>query len=261
MKTNKFFPIFAILLVIFGLLILQPLLAAPVNAQVYLYTPTAEANGNIYYIVKTGDTCDSIALLNNVSLDDLRSLNQLNLDDCNQLTIGRKLLIGIVPTAVITPGPSPTPTSSIPTPMPVIGKGSICVYLFNDVNGNAMVDTNETALAGGEISISSKAGNFAKTASTTGDGNALCFTEINEGEYTVSVAIPEGYNATTDQNYIDHLKAGDTSTVNFGAQESSNINISGGSPGGSILLAIIGGLILIAGVGIGLYAYFVMHKK
>jgi hypothetical protein len=261
MKTNKFFSIFAILAVLIGLFILQPLLAAPTSAQVYIYTPTAEANGNIFYIVNSGDTCDSIALLNNITLDNLRSYNQLNLDDCNKLTVGRKLLIGIVPTAVITPGPSPTPTSSIPTPMPVIGKGSICIYLFNDVNGNAMVDTNETALVGGEISISSKAGDFSKTASSAGDGTPVCFDEINEGEYTISVAIPEGYNSTTTQNYVDTLKAGDTSTVNFGAQESSRINIGGGGSGGSIILAIVGGLILIAGVGIGLYAYFVMHKK
>jgi len=124
-----------------------------------------------------------------------------------------------------------------------------------------MVDGDETALAGGEISVSSKAGDFAQTAKTNSDGTAVCFNDINEGEYTISIAIPEGYNATTDQNYTDLLKAGDTSTVNFGAQESSRINIGSGGSGGSILLAIVGGLILIAGLGIGLYAYFVMHKK
>jgi hypothetical protein len=74
------------------------------------------------------------------------------------------------------------------------------------------------------------------------------------------VAIPEGYNATTDQNYNADLKAGDTATINFGAQESSRHNSSGGS-GGSILLAILGGLILIGGVGFGVYAYRTTQKR
>jgi LysM repeat protein len=261
MKTKNLFFVITFILLLVGLLVLQPLFSAPVNAQVFIYTPTAEENGNIYYVVKSGDTCESIALLNNISLDSLRSLNQLNLDDCNNLTIGRKLLLGTVPTAVITPGPSPTPTSLLPTPMPVVGKGTICVYLFNDTNGNAMVDTGETALAGGEVGITSKSGNYAKTASTTGDGNPVCFEDIDEGEYTISMAIPEGYNATTDQNYTDQLKAGDTSTVNFGAQQGSLIDIGGTGSGGSILLAVVGGLILIVGVGIGFYAYVIMKRK
>lgn len=261
MKTKNFFFILTFVLLVAGLLVLQPLFSAPVHAQVYIYTPTAEENGNIYYVVKSGDTCESIALLNNISLDNLRSLNQLNLDDCNTLTIGRKLLLGTVPTAVITAGPSPTPTSLLPTPMPVIGKGTICVYLFNDTNGNAMVDGDEAALAGGEVSVSSQDGKFAQTAATTGDGNAVCFKEIDAGKYTISVAIPEGYNSTTEQNYTDELKSGDTSTVNFGAQESSLINVSGGGSGGSILLAVLGGLILVAGVGVGLYTYTFMRHK
>lgn len=261
MKTKNFFLILTLLFLATGLLVVQPMLSAPVNAQVFIYTPTAEENGNIYYIVKSGDTCESIALLNNITLDTLRSLNQLNLDDCGSLTIGRKLLIGTVPTAVITAGPSPTPTSSLPTPMPVVGKGTICVFLFKDSNGNAMVDGDETSLAGGEVSVSSQSGDFAQTAATTGDGNPVCFEEINEGEYTISVAIPEGYNSTTEQNYTDQLKAGDISTVNFGAQESSALDIGGGGSGGSILLAILGGLILVAGVGVGLFAYMTMKRK
>lgn len=261
MKTKNVFFILTFLLLTAGLLVIQPMLSAPVNAQVFIYTPTAEENGNIYYIVKSGDTCESIALLNNISLDTLRSLNQLNLDDCSTLTIGRKLLLGTVPTAVVTAGPSPTPTSLLPTPMPEVGKGSICVLLFLDTNGNAMVDGEETSLAGGEVSVSSKAGDFAKTASTTGDGNPVCFEEINAGEYTISVAIPEGYNATTDQNYTDQLKAGDVSTVNFGAQQSSALDLSGNGSGGSIILAVLGVLILVAGVGVGFYVYTMMKRK
>ena len=262
MKTIKFFPIFAIILAFIGLLIVQPMLAGPASAQNYIYTPTAESNGNIYYVVKAGDTCQSISLINNVSIDQLRAYNNLNLNDCDRITVGKKLLIGIVPTVAATAGPSPTPTSALPTPMPVKGLGTICVYLFDDKNGNAIAETGEASLAGGEISVVSTDGNFSKTAASTAEDASVCFADISEGDYTISVAIPEGYNATTSQNYTVKLKAGDTSTIDFGAQPSSHLNIStGGSNGTSILLAIVGGLILIAGVGIGIYAYLTLQKR
>ncbi|MHC1740192.1 MAG: LysM peptidoglycan-binding domain-containing protein [Anaerolineaceae bacterium] len=261
MKTPKIISAFAFVFFLFGLLILQPFLSSPANAQVFIYTATPESNGNIYYIVKSGDTCQSISLLNEISIDQLRAYNQLELNDCDALTIGRKLLIGIVPTAVITAGPSPTPTSNLPTPIPVIGQGSICVYLFNDINGNAIAETGETSLAGGEISIVNTSANFSQTAPSTGDDLAVCFSNINEGTYTISVAIPDGYNPTTSQNRTIQLKAGDTSTVDFGAQASSRLNIGNSSGGSSILLAVVGGFILIAGIAVGLYAYFTMKKK
>jgi LysM repeat protein len=262
MKTIKFLPLVAIVFCFIGLMIVQPMLANPANAQDYIYTPTAESNGNIYYVVKTGDTCQSISLINNVSIDQLRAYNNLNLNDCDKITIGKKLLIGIVPTVAATAGPSATPTSSLPTPMPVKGMGTICVYLFTDKNGNAIAETGESSLAGGEISVASTAGDYSKTGSSTGDDLPVCFSNITEGTYTISVAIPEGYNATTSQNYTVKLKAGDTSTIDFGAQPSSSLTINTSSSNGtSILLAIVGGLILIAGVGIGLYAYFIIQKK
>lgn len=264
MKTHKLLPAFAIIFALFALLIAQPLFTAPTLAQgIPIYTPTAEANGNIYYIVKSGDTCQTISLINNISTDQLLSLNHItSVDDCDRLTVGRKLLIGIVPTQAITAGPSPTPTSSLPTPMPVKGQGTICVLLFNDTNGNAVAETGENSLANGEISIASQAGDYSKTAPSTGDNTPVCFNNINEGQYTISVAIPEGYNATTAQNYTVQLKAGDTSTIDFGAQPGSQMNPSSSNSGGtSLLLAVIGGLILIAGVGIGVYAYLTMQKK
>jgi LysM repeat protein len=263
MKTKKILTVIILLAVLVGLLILQPILANPVNAQVYIYTPTAESNGNIYYIVKSGDTCTSISLINNVSVDQISQLNQLGVGDCDNLIVGKKLLIGIVPTLAITAGPSPTPTSSLPTPMPSIGQGTICVYLYNDINGNAIAETGETSLANGEVSVTSTAGDYSKTAPTTADDLPVCFENINEGSYTVSVAIPDGYNATTTQNYSVQLKGGDTSTIDFGAQPSSHLSISNeqGSGGSSLLLAIIGGLVLLAGLGIALYVYLNMKKK
>jgi len=247
----------------FTVLLVTPVLVKPVNAQIFYNTPTAFANGNIYYTVKQNETCDSIAALNNVDVGVLRDLNNLDLDQCRFLQIGQQLLLGTVPTAVVTAGPSPTPTSDLPTPEPVKGYGTICVYLYDDVNGNAIAEDTEitnTGLAGGEVSISSKAGDFNRTGTTLNTGEPICFSDAPEGEYTISIAIPDGYNPTASQNYSINLKAGDTSTVNFSAQASSSLPIVTKEGNKSVFLAVIGGLILVAGVGLGLYAR-VIHKR
>lgn len=250
----------------FGLLAISPFFLNSASAQVFYYTPTAEANGNIYYVVKSGDTCDTISLLNNIPVETLRSLNQLDLDKCRFLQIGQKLLLGTVPTAVVTAGPSPTPTSLLPTPEPIKGFGTICVYLYNDVNGNAMAEESEftdTGLAGGAISVSNQDGSFTRTGTTISTGEPICFEEAPEGTYTISIAIPDGYNATAKQNYTIQLKAGDTSTVDFSAQESSSFNTVRNEGGNSsVLLAVVGGIFLVLAAGLGLYArYFLRNSK
>ena len=240
----------------FGLLLLTPLMTTPVNAQVFYYTPTASENGNIYYTVRENETCESIAFLTGVDIGVLRDLNDLDLDQCRFLQVGQLLLLGTVPTPIITSGPSPTPTSSLPTPIPPKGTGTICVYLYNDINGNAMAETDEitnTGLAGGEVSVSNKTGDFTRTGTTLGDGNAICFEDAPEDEYTISVAIPDGYNPTANQNYTVNLKAGDTATVNFSAQASSTIIDVTNEGNSSVFLAVIGGLIILAGIGLAFY--------
>lgn len=263
MKRTQKILMFALLMTGFGVLLATPLLATPVNAQIYYYTPTAFANGNIFYTVKEGETCESIAALNLIDLNILRDLNSLGLDECNTLQIGQQLLLGTVPTPMITIGPSPTSTSNLPTPEPIKGYGIICVYLYDDVNGDAMADaseTTDTGLAGGEISLVNKEGDFTRTGTTINTGEAVCFEDAPEGEYTISVAIPDGYNPTASQNYTINLKAGDTATVNFSAQASSTLPTVTEEGKPNVFLAVIGGLVLVAGIGLGLYVKFIQRK-
>jgi len=260
---KKTISIISVFLTVLLLLIVAPLLTQTAHAQVYYYTPTADANGNVIYTVKEGDSCESIALLNGISLDTLKSLNGLDVDGCRFLTAGQKVRLAIVPTPVITPGPSPTPTSAIPTAQPAVGYGTLCVYLFDDINGNGMVDPGEGPIAGGQFSVSSSSS--ATSLSGTSIANAtfdpVCFENIPESRYTISMAIPEGYNPTSDQTISVDLKAGDTATVNFSAQSSSRSSASQQQNGNkSLLLAVIGGIILIAGVGLGFYVRLLMAK-
>ena len=198
-------------------------------------------------------------------METLRTLNNLGLDQCRFLQVGQKLLLGTVPTPVITPGPSPTPTSSLPTPQPEQAFGTICVYLYDDVNGNAMAEESETTntgLLGGKVSIVHEGGLYSNVGTTLNTGEATCFEDIPAGMYTISMAIPEGFNPTSDQNARIDLKAGDTSTINFSAQLSArNPNRPENSGNKSILLAVLGGVILLAGVGVGLYARYILRAK
>ena len=265
MKTARVFFYLSITLAAMGLLVSSFLFSTPVSAQVLYFTPTADDSGAIYYIVREGDTCDSISLINNIPVDTLRNLNGLTFDQCRFLQVGQKLLLGTVPTPIITAGPSPTPTSSLPTPEPVRGFGTICVYLYNDVNGNAMAEEEETlntGIGGGQVSLTQLGGEYSNVGTTLSNGLPLCFKDIPEGEYSISIAIPDGYNPTTAQNTKVLLKAGDTSNINFSAQVNGQ-TIAGehaAEAGNSLLLGVIGLLILVAGIGVGLYARYILRK-
>src|SRR5262245_31483470 len=97
-------------------------------------TPTAQPDGRILYIIEAGDTCIRIALLNGITVEQLRQLNSKIDAGCTNLIAGQELLIGLVGPAAATntPGPSPTPAPPTVTPTPFAGTTEICVLLFND---------------------------------------------------------------------------------------------------------------------------------
>lgn len=248
-----------VLLLAFSVVI--PVTASPQSYQAYYYTPTAREDGRIIYIVKEGDTCISISLMNNIDEDVLRLNNNLTGDDCINLQANQELLLGI-----ITPQPSPTPslTPTGPTPTVMAGYGNICVNLFDDVDGNATAGDTEVAIAGGQVSVSNPSGSVSLTGETSADiATPLCFEDLAEGEYYISVAIPDGYNATNDPNYILQLNAGEVSVIDFGAQVTSSINTTTGGDGGGNepLLAIIGILCVLAGLGVGVYWFRLSRSR
>ena len=95
---------------------------------------------------------------------------------------------------------------------------------------------------------------------TLGNGDPVCFNDIPEGTYSISIAIPDGYNPTSNQNVTVQLKAGDVSHINFSAQVSGHTQAQQeqNATSGSILIAVIGGIIVLAGVGIGFYARYIL---
>ncbi|PKN87756.1 MAG: hypothetical protein CVU46_03465 [Chloroflexi bacterium HGW-Chloroflexi-8] len=239
-----------------------PVFANP-NIQVYYYTPTAQPDGRILYTVKDNDTCISISLLNNITQDQLQLLNNIEGDGCLFLRVGQELLLGTVapePTA----GPLSTATSILPSPTPFNGTGEMCVLLFNDINGNALIDdeTVELPLSGGALSVKDSLGRVSINEQTKQTGES-CFTDLPEDTYTISIAVPEGYNATMQTTINVLLTAGDITSVDFGAQISGAGEAIQNDPttkNQSPLLGILGGLVLLFGLGIGIYALRIQKK-
>jgi hypothetical protein len=128
----------------------------------------------------------------------------------------------------------------------------VCVTLFEDLDGNQRRASNEMYLGGGVISISNRVGTFSETKETVGGDPALvdltCFDDVPEGEYNLSMGIPDGYNPTTSMNYALSVTAGDTIVVDFSAQPTTQITAAEVAPEAqrSPLFLVIG-LLLVAG--------------
>ncbi|MBE0698239.1 MAG: hypothetical protein IH586_15075, partial [Anaerolineaceae bacterium] len=127
---------------------------------------------------------------------------------------------------------------------------------------DATREDNELPLAGGAVSISDRIGQISKTSNTTDSVDPVCI-EIPEGDYNISMAIPSGYNATTTLNLQSvKVQAGDMAILEFGAQVSSAPQqaqaqaqpAETAAPAGTgLLLAILGGLFVLMGIGLGVY--------
>jgi hypothetical protein len=242
----------------------QPALAAP-DRQLPIYTPTPGPDGQIIWIVKPNDTLLTISLITGVPVEMLRSLNNLTGDTIFE---GQKLLIGMGGPAEVTstPGPTPTPTEILPTPTPKPGQGTLCILLFNDLSGDSIRQEGEPSIPDGAISFGNRVGTVSKTVPSGSGTEHQCFTELPEGEYTVSVAVPAGYNPTTDTSYEFKLVANDQIYINFGAQVNSQTQAEESSPPAeegrrSPWLGIVGGLFLLAGIGVALFAGRMMRAR
>ncbi|MDX9863315.1 MAG: SdrD B-like domain-containing protein [Anaerolineaceae bacterium] len=251
MNKKLVLPFSLILLSLVLVLAVMPVNAQPA-AQAFYQTPTPNADNRVVYIVQPGDNCLRISLLTGIELEQLRMLN--NLDEECALSEGQELVLAIVEQPTAAPEVTATPGPAQPTLPPFNGTGEICVFLFADVNGNALAEPGEGPIAGGAISISDSTGDVSLTGMTDNSGEPSCFQEVPEGEYNVSVAPPEGYNATTSMNSPLKLIAGDSSTLDFGAQISSAaIPVPVSEGGKSPVMAIIGGVLILGGIGLGVY--------
>ena len=266
MKKNRILllTLFLSLIAVVTLVVAKPAKADGLPQAVY-NTPTPNTDGQIIYTVQQGDNCTTIYLKTGVSIDQLIALNNLS-GDC-EVFPDQELILGTVDPATATlPGPVQTPTPGAPTPTPSEGSGEVCVVLFEDLDGNQMRAETELYLSGGVISITNRSGSYSETEETIGGDPALvepiCFEEVPEGEYNLSMGIPDGYIATTSLNYALTVSPGDTVVIGFGAQPTSQMNgvdqEEVGRDRSPLLLAI--GLIFLAG-GAGLAFFYIRFRQ
>jgi hypothetical protein len=195
----------AILLAFCGLTL--PAQASPRPQLPQYATPTPGPDGRIIYIVQPGDNCTSIYLKNGLTLEQLYGQNPAINLECTNLIPGMQLLIGVGGPAAFTPtpGPSPTPTLVPPTPTPFAGTTELCVFLYDDINGDAFRQLTELGLAGGQVSVTDINGAYSKTETTvsaldpdTAEPIRTCFADVPAGTFNISMAVPDGYNPTTE---------------------------------------------------------------
>lgn len=264
MKIRIIFFIILFLLALLFIGVTLPASDANAAPDAQFVTATPGPDGRILYIVVEGDTCSSVALLHGIGVPQLRQLNS-RLDENCTLTVGQQLVIGLASSNAPTAGPAPTLPPATATSTPVSGTTEVCVLLFDDMNGDAMRQETEFGIEGGAVSLTNLNGSYSETQNTTSDIDPdlvepirSCFTDVPQGEYNVSVAVPDTYNPTMLLSYTLTVKAGDRASIDFGAQSKTlTVSDSGDSEQGgrSSVLGIFGLLLLLGGAGLGYYAY------
>ena len=108
----------------------------------------------------------------------------------------------------------------------------------------------------------------SKTTNTSTGIDPVCetatiFEKVIQGTYNISVAAPAGYNPTTQVNYTLEIKPGEQIFVDFGAQKGGEAQPEEpvNQPGSSNWLGIAGGILLLAGAGLGIYAWQVYGRR
>jgi murein DD-endopeptidase MepM/ murein hydrolase activator NlpD len=261
MNTKRFFIFLALIsMLLFGLWL--PVNAAPNMQQIP--TPTAGPDGRILYVAQPGDSCTRIAALNSITVEQLRQLNS-KLDENCTVVVGQAYLIDIISVAgTPTAGPSPTPGPPTLTPTPFTGTTEICVLLFDDINGNSLREETEPAVAGGAISVTENNGEYSAAQETVIPADptvyqGICFLDVPEGSYNITVGIPDNYNPTMNLSSKLDVKAGDRAFVDFGIQSKDIVADTGTEvkeePPRSPLLGILGTIFLLGGAGLGYYAW------
>ncbi len=229
-------------------------------------TPTPGPDGRILITVQEGQNCSIIANIAGIPLSQLRSLNRL--DDACTLSIGQQLLIGMGGPTGSTPtpaGPDITATPAQPSATPDQGDATVCVLLYADTNGDALRQDTEGTIPNGAVSVTGTSGQYSQTATTTSGIDPICFEKVVQGTYNISVAAPEGYNPTTQQNFTLDIKPGEQIFVDFGAQQGGQTKpqdpVSNSTPGSTNLLGIAGGILIFGALGLGGYAWMVYGRK
>jgi len=114
---------------------------------------------------------------------------------------------------------TPTPTASAtPSQTPTAGIGSLCVLVFNDLNGNGSRDIGEGLLGGANMSVRNSGGATVASFTTDGISEPRCF-PLPGGTYTVTEVNPPGMTSTTPDLIAVVVAPGFATLPDFGDQQ------------------------------------------
>ena len=207
---KKFLFVIPVIVLFFTMLIASALsvMASPA-LQTDFVTATPNEFGRIYYTVTENDfSLWDIAAKTGVDLQDIYQMNADISEQDPTIFIGQKIVI-----AIQTPEPTATVEGYVdtinlePTSIPEgPGTGTICVLLYEDINGNAFREEEEPMMTEGAVSVSGKKTDSLleqKTQLTILKGmiNIVVFMSFQKGNYTITMAIPDGFNSTKNSSH------------------------------------------------------------
>ncbi len=105
----------------------------------------------------------------------------------------------------------------------IVGKGSISGFVYNDTNGNGVLDAGEQKLQGWEADL--KNSNNQIFPFTTDESGGFSFSGICDNSYTLSIKPQEGWTITSPSSGSSNI-----ATTNGGASNDNNFGVTQNGP-------------------------------
>lgn len=118
------------------------------------------------------------------------------------------------PTNTATPSPTATLTpTATSTPVP----GTLCVLVYNDLNGNGLYDQGEPLLTGAQTTVKNSSAVLVGQWTTNGT-EPFCFPNLPPDNYTVTEVNPPGYASVSPDLLTLPVTSGTSVEADYGDQ-------------------------------------------
>lgn len=97
----------------------------------------------------------------------------------------------------------------------------ICIRVYNDLDGNGVMEEGEGLISGAFVQIFDSTGHKVAWYTTDFNYDPIC-TPVKAGQHRITVKNPEGYKWTTKNEWELELPEGATAYLEFGVQRTNN---------------------------------------